>query len=457
MTKHKLHSRQRKKGKEQVESKAVYTQYMYSYPHKTAYRKLTDIVFEDYKQYLQGRENSLYFHIPFCESKCGYCNLFSVVGQKMEDTDRYLDAMEEQIRQYHLEDVSFLDLTVGGGTPLLLEEEQLERLFCMAERGVQWTREQFPVVIETSPNQTTKEKLAILKQHHVSRISIGVQSFKDGELKQLNRRHTADRAKKAIEQIKREDFPCMNLDLIYGIPGQTKETVLQSLREALAYEPEELFVYPLYIKQGTYLAAHKERSSMLSPAHASVDEQHTLALYRSIRAYLQERDYVPYSMRRFVRRDCAKDVAVTACGFGNTVSIGCGGRSYIGNLHFCTPYSVSQPACRAVLAEYISTRDYTQITNGYLLNQDEEKRRYVIKNILFASGIAGEDYKKIFGTELTEDFALLEEWMKKGYLYEKDRHFYLTEEGFSLSDYLGPMLISEEVRERMASWKEGIC
>lgn len=421
-------------------------QYMYSYPHKTAYRQLVGVRFGDYRKYLPGRKNSLYFHIPFCESKCGYCNLFSVAGQDEDYMDCYLDAMEEQVRQYKIGQIEFHDLTIGGGTPLLLSEGQLERLFFMAESAVEWERKEHPVVVETSPNQTTKEKLCILKEHHVSRVSIGVQSFCEEELRQLHRRHTVPRAREAIGLIKECGFSCVNLDLIYGIPNQTTDSALKSVTEALAYEPEELFVYPLYIREGTFLAGSGDGQT-----------GNILEMYREIRSFLRERGYVPCSMRRFVREDRAGCTGMQSCGFGNTVSIGCGGRSYIGNLHFCMPYSVSQPACKRVLADYVAASDYTDIINGYILNREEEKRRYVIKNILFAGGISGREYRELFGGNLMEDFPLLEDWRNRQYLYGKDNHFYLTEEGFVLSDYLGPMLISGEVRQRMQDWREDLC
>lgn len=429
-----------------MKTKMADRQYMYSYPHKTAYRKLEGIRFDDYRKYLQGRKNSLYFHIPFCETKCGYCNLFSVAGQDGDYMNRYLDAMEEQVRQYKIGQTEFCDLTIGGGTPLLLSEGQLGRLFFMAENAVKWEKKEHPAVVETSPNQTTKGKLRILKEHHVSRVSIGVQSFCEEELKQLHRRHTVRRAREAIELIKEAGFSCVNLDLIYGIPNQTTDLALKSVTEALEYEPEELFVYPLYIREGTFLAGNREgRMGEL------------VEMYREIRSFLRDGGYVPCSMRRFVRKDKAGCAGVQSCGFGNTVSIGCGGRSYIGNLHFCMPYSVSQPACKNILAEYIAASDYTGITNGYILDREEEKRRYVIKNILFAGGISDREYRELFLGNLMDDFPQMEDWKKRQYLEEKDHHFYLTEEGFALSDYLGPMLISGEVRKRMQDWREDLC
>lgn len=422
----------------------IYQQYMYSYPHKTAYHSLDGIVFQDYTSRLQTGDNSLYIHIPFCESKCGYCNLFSVVGTQDKTVDAYLDAVERQSIQYGLQGISFRDLTIGGGTPLILSETQLERVFAIADRAVRWQGRNYPVVVETSPNQTTREKLAILKAHHVSRVSLGVQSFRQEELAELNRHHTPAQARKAIHLLKDAGFPCLNLDLIYGIPGQTPESLLDSAREAVSYQPEELFVYPLYTKEGTWLAGrHSERQ---------ISQEQMLSMYRMIRNYLTGQGYVQHSMRRFVRGDHVGEEL--SCGFGNTVSLGCGGRSYLGELHFCTPYAVKQAHCRSILRQYMQTADYTRIRHGYLLDAGETKRRYVIKNLFFHRGISLSEYLEAFSSDLMDDFPVLIHWEKQGYGFLREGRYQLTETGMERSDALGPCLISEAVAERMEAWQE---
>lgn len=422
----------------------IYQQYMYSYPHKTAYHSLDGIVFSDYTSRLQTGDNSLYIHISFCESKCGYCNLFSVVGEQDKTVDAYLDAVERQSIQYGLQEISFRDLTIGGGTPLILSEAQLERVFAIADRAVRWQEETYPVVVETSPNQTTEGKLTILKAHHVSRVSMGVQSFRQEELAQLNRHHTPAQARKAIHLLKDVGFPCLNLDLIYGIPGQTPESLLDSAREAVSYQPEELFVYPLYTKEGTWLAGrHGEKQ---------ISQEQMLSMYRMIRNYLIGQGYIQHSMRRFVRSDHAGEDL--SCGFGNTVSLGCGGRSYLGELHFCTPYAVKQEHCRSILRQYIQTTDYTRIHHGYLLDAGETKRRYVIKNLFFHRGISLPEYAAAFSSDLMDDFPVLIQWEKQGYGFQREGRYQLTETGMERSDALGPCLISEAVAERMETWQE---
>lgn len=415
-----------------------YIQYMYSYPHKTAYYKLDNISLKDYFSKLSGRENSLYFHIPFCQYKCGYCNLFSVTGQQEQRMSEYIDAMERQALQISdalPSDVIFTDLTFGGGTPLILPTALLRRVFLLAKKWFRFQQEESSIVVETSPNQTTAEKLALLKEERVNRISIGVQSFQENELAALHRFHSVDSARKALDLIKQMDFDCTNIDLIYGIPGQTMESLDDSLKQALEFEPEELFVYPLYVKPQTYLFKQGiQRSEAAFP------------MYQYVRSRLQEAGYYPYSMRRFAKK---RDQG-SLCGFGNTISIGCGGRSYIDNLHFCSPYAVRQEHCLDILSNYMKQSDFLHAVHGFVLSQEEQKRRYVIKHILFGRGINREDYQRNFGRDVQQEFPQLVEWEKAGFVTKTASHITLTEEGVALSDYLGPQLISEDVRKRMA-------
>lgn len=418
-----------------------YLQYMYSYPHKTAYGPLTGVSLEKYADRLLDGETSLYFHIPFCETKCGYCNLFSVAGADDTVMRRYVDAMERQAAQWSEvlpAELHFADLTLGGGTPLLLPEQELERVFQIAGERLGFDASVRHTAVETSPAQTTEDKLYLLREHHVTRVSIGVQSFCGEELKTLHRNHSVEQAERALAAIRKVGFSCVNVDLIYGIPGQTADSLRDSVERALSYEPEELFVYPLYIKEGTYLSAKGARRP-----------EQTYDMYIWLRSYLRERGYRPYSMRRFVK---GNEVTYTAgCGFENTLSIGCGGRSYIGNLHFCTPYGVRPARCRELLQQYMSREDYTEILHGYILSEEEQRRRYVIKNILFACGLCEREYEEAFSSDVRQDFPILREWAQAGYVVSQDGKWVLTEKGFSLSDYLGPMLISNEVRERMSS------
>lgn len=423
-----------------------YIQYMYSYPHKTAYQTLDQLDVRDYFSCLLSQENSLYLHIPFCQYKCGYCNLFSVAGAGEALMEEYINAMERQMKQYSEAmpgGVVFDDLTIGGGTPLLLSEEQLERLFSLVQQYFV-LKPDASVIMETSPNQTTMQKLRCVKRLGVTRLSIGVQSFHEEELSLLYRQHSAARAKQALEAIREVSFDTVNIDLIYGIPGQTVASMLDSLEQALQFEPEELFIYPLYIKQGTELS------------NRGIERADTAYhCYQAVVKSLMTAGYQQLSMRRFVKEREEETVLNKPCGFSNTLSFGCGGRSYLSNLHFCTPYAVKQQYCKRELQNYIMQEDMTKVTYGLLLNEDEMRRRYVIKNLLFDRGIMEADYVAHYSEMVTEAFPLLKEWEQQGYVSFQQGFVALTTLGRSYSDYLGPKLMSKEVIERMQEWREG--
>ncbi len=441
-----------------------YVQYMYSYPHKTAYRPLKDVSFKNYAHHLSEGGHGLYLHVPFCQAKCGYCNLFSVTGQGEKEADKYLDAVERQCRQYAEVlkplNTEFSQLVIGGGTPLLLTKEQLERMLALVDKYFRFCKER-EVVVETAPNQTTEEKLEILQRAGVTRVSLGVQSFSERELAALRRQHGPDRARDALKLIKSFGFPCVNLDLIYGIPGQTIKSLLTSLEEALSYEPDEIFLYPLYVKHGAGLL----REGIVT------DGKHALLQYQSASRMLWEKGFWQDSMRRFVRRQGQRKFS--ECGFGSSLALGCGGRSYLGNLHFCTPYGITQRECFYRLEEYENTEDFTNITHGILLSGEEMKRRYVIRHLLIYPGLCVERYQKHFGSDATDDFPLLKEWMEKGFVHMQrdgdpeqikaadeesrrkglEEYMALTPRGLELSDYLGPQLISPKVQKAMEEWE----
>ena len=434
-----------------------YQQYMYSYPHKTAYRPLSGVSLKEYAPLLAGKGHGLYLHIPFCQEKCGYCNLFSVTGQGEESIRRYLDAVERQCAQYEKllapYAAEFSELTIGGGTPLLLGEGQMERVFdCLKkyfclEKG----RE---IVIETAPNQTNRKKLEILVREGVTRVSMGIQSFSDQELSVLGRRHGAKQAREALGLIKTYGFPCVNVDFIYGVPGQTVTSLLASLKEALTFAPDEIFLYPLYVKHGVRM----ERAGVVPDAEAAYLQ------YREASGFLRGEGFRQDSMRRFVRRGGKREFS--ECGMGTSLALGCGGRSYVGKLHFCSPYAITGKECLKRLEEYENTVDFTDVRHGILLSEEEIKRRYLIRHLLIYPGVDIQKYESCFGSGLMEDFPVLQDWMEQGWIrwngsqekkvQEKGggKFLALTQTGLGLSDFLGPRLISPGIQRAMEEWEE---
>ncbi|MFK2188311.1 STM4012 family radical SAM protein [Bacteroides fragilis] len=414
-----------------------YVSYMYSYPHKTAYRTLTpQVSLSPYLERLEGREASLYFHIPFCAHKCGYCNLFSQQCCDAERISLYLHTMRRQAEQLSVaaQGLKFTSFAVGGGTPLILDEGQLEELFCLAELfGVHPSR--VFTSVETSPEYTQKSVLRQLRARGVERLSMGVQSFNETELKKLKRRPGLGTVVGALENIVEAGFPQFNLDLIYGIEGQTVESFMRSLNTALTYRPNELFIYPLYVRPGTRIDVR------------STDDI-GYAIYKSARELLVGQGFVQTSMRRFVRRETTE--TEFSCGDEVMLSCGAGGRSYLGNLHYATPYAVRQQAIADEIDHYIRTTDFMTAANGFLLSTEEMQIRFIIKNLMYYRGVDLVEYEKRFDEK--PDRNLFREFTDRGWIEETGRIVRLTEEGMAYSDYIGQAFISPVVRKLMSEY-----
>lgn len=414
-----------------------YQNYMYSYPHKTAYRPFAaPVALAPYLSKLAGKDASLYFHIPFCQSKCGYCNLFSQQRCTPQRISAYLETMRRQAGQLSglTKSLKFTSFAIGGGTPLILDAVQLNELFGIAGLfGVH--PDHVPTSVETSPDYADPKVLTTLINRGVERLSIGIQSFHAAELDGLKRHTSLAVVKQALENIKATGFPCFNIDLIYGIENQTVESFLSSVRMALDYQPDELFIYPLYVRPGTGI---KEKSA-----------EHTCyEMYKVARELLLSEGFIQTSMRRFIKRN-TKELEFS-CGDEVMLSCGSGGRSYLGNLHYATPYAVRQKAISKEIDRYIGTMDFTHATNGFILSAEETERRFIIKNLMYYRGLDVLEYERRFGKSL--DRILFRELIEEGLIKEEESYLRLTDIGMSYSDSIGQLFISPEVRKQMVEY-----
>jgi len=194
---------------------------------------------------------SLYFHIPFCRSRCHYCSFNSYSGLDWL-TPQYLQALTKEMRSWaRQEPVDTVYL--GGGTPTLLDSGQLDAVLqaCARSFGVCGDAE---ITIEANPGDIDRPFLEELRALGINRLSLGVQSWDDAALKRLGRRHSAAEAEAAYG-LARTAFDNVNIDLLYAVPGQTLEQWRQALERALSLEPDHLSLYPLSVEEGTALSA----------------------------------------------------------------------------------------------------------------------------------------------------------------------------------------------------------
>ncbi|MEU8592059.1 STM4012 family radical SAM protein [Streptomyces sp. NPDC048664] len=435
-----------------------YQQYVYAYPHKTAYRPLRreDASLRDLWASEPKDALSLYFHIPFCEVRCGFCNLFTRIGAPDGLSTAYLDALERQataVREALGEGARFANAAFGGGTPTFLDAGELERLCDLAERGLGADLTAIPLSVEASPATATADRLAVLAERGTTRLSLGVQSFVDAEARKAVRPQRRADVEAALARVRDADIPVLNIDLIYGIDGQTEASWTHSLDAALSWRPEELYLYPLYVRPLTGLGRHRDQLA----GEAAWDEQR-LRLYRHGRDHLRAHGYEQVSMRMFRRADApATGGEDYACQTDGMVGLGCGARSYTSALHYSFDYAVDMHRIRAIIDEYTarSTDDFRHADFGWEMDADETRRRHLLQSLLQAEGMGIAEYRTRFGIEPGQDFAAeLDRFREQGWLEDSTgpEVLRLSAEGLAYSDALGPELFSIAVRERMAAY-----
>lgn len=443
-----------------------YESYVYAYPHKTAYRPLRprpalgDVWSGEDRSAL-----SFYAHIPFCEVRCGFCNLFTRVGAPDELTTRYLDALERQARQVHAaleqsgEAPSFANAAFGGGTPTFLDAAELARLFDLAEKWLHVDFGKIPLSVEASPSTATADRMRVLAERGTTRLSLGVQSFDEAEARAAVRPQKAAEVERALAAVRAAEIPILNIDLIYGIDGQTEDSWLRSLDTALAWRPEELYLYPLYVRPLTGLSRiGRDAESVANAAEAAEaawDEQR-LHLYRVGRDHLHAQGYEQVSMRMFRRTDApaltgGDDYADYACQTDGMIGLGCGARSYTSSLHYSFDYAVSAHEVRGIIDAYIAGEDFGHAEVGFRLDAHEQRRRHFLQSLLQADGLEEAAYLQRFGTSPTEDFAEPVALLREHGFLAPDA-LRLTPEGLAWSDAIGPLLFSPAVREAMRAY-----
>jgi oxygen-independent coproporphyrinogen-3 oxidase len=207
-----------------------------------------------------GAVRHLYLHLPFCARRCGYCDFVTVVGRVAQHS-RYVDALLAELDRERGRLAGTLETVyLGGGTPTFTEPGALARLLASLPSAVE-------ITVEANPESVSSELAALLRSSGVTRISLGAQSFEPRLLDVLERRARADDVRRAFSRLRRAGFDNVSLDLVYGIPGQSRSDLARDLDAALALEPEHLSCYELEAKPGTrFVHAHGDELERQSEA-----------------------------------------------------------------------------------------------------------------------------------------------------------------------------------------------
>jgi oxygen-independent coproporphyrinogen-3 oxidase len=271
---------------------------------------------------------------------------------------------------------------------------------------------------------------------------MGVQSFVPEETQFLGRPQDSRQVARAIEQIRAAAFSVLNLDLIYGAANQTPASWLHSLREAVCFLPEEIYLYPLYVRPLTGLdRLHRAPSD------------HREELYRIGRDFLLGHGYHQISMRLFRRPGTLVESStgpVYCCQEDGMVGLGPGARSYTAAVHYSSEYAVGRNGIQEIIHDFShrSPAQFATADYGCILDADEQRRRYVIKSIFRRTGLERAAYRSIFASDPLDDFPELRELLDFNLATLSGDALTLTPAGLERSDTIGPWLFSEAMRGR---------
>ena len=438
-----------------------FTAYTYSYPHKTAYRPLGPLPLREVWANESHQALFLYLHIPFCEFRCGFCNLFTHAQPAEGLSTRYLTALRRQAETVRnsIPNAAFAQMAIGGGTPTYLNNDELEDLFSIITDVMGGRPNEVPVSFEASPATIDPEKLALLKQFGVDRLSVGVQSFNHREAHAIGRPEKPDRVRRAMDQLVDADFKTLNVDLIYGGEGQTIPQWIDSVQQAIDYCPEEVFLYPLYVRELTGLGRRGDLIE-LSSLEQDVWDQQRLAAYREARELLLANGYGQQSLRMFQRIGHQSGPApIYRCQEDGMVGLGSGARSYTNQLHYSTEYAVNSQAVLGIIHDFIArdARQFSNVDYGFELDEDDQRRRFVILSLLQVEGLCRESYQNRFGhwvaNDVLADIPELLDLAAQGMATIDEERIVLTDRGIEYSDAIGPWLYSQTVQSRMEAYE----
>jgi oxygen-independent coproporphyrinogen-3 oxidase len=286
----------------------------------------------------------------------------------------------------------------------------------------------------------------LLREFGVSRMSMGVQSIYEEENNQLMRHQPQCVLSTALDALYQSKFECVNLDLIYGIPGQSVSSWVDSIDFLLRWAPQEIFLYPLYQRPLTGLA---KRYSKI--------ERNDLyfKFYEAGKKVLEDAGYQQLSTRAF-RHSSYRPSSVRAysCQEDGMIGIGCGARSYTRNYHYSEEYSVNQSSVRAILQKYIakSTDEFMYSHYGVSLSIEDVKRRYLIQSIMQAEGLDVYRYAQCFQAAVYDDFPGIRQLLDFGLASDDARYIVLNSAGMKLGDVIGPWFMSDVVKNAVSDY-----
>ena len=380
------------------------------------------------------KELELYLHIPFCVSKCKYCDFLSAPSGE-EPRQIYVERLCRRIRYWsdviHNYGYEIVSIFVGGGTPSILTEAQITQVFEAVHDSFP-IRKDAEITLEMNPGTDVKDKLPVYRELGINRLSMGLQSADNEELKCLGRIHTYEDFRQVYQWAREAGFTNINVDLMSAIPGQTLESYEDTLRKVADLEPEHISAYSLIIEEGT---PFYERYGEGRHAEELPDEDIERQMYVRTGEILKDYGYHRYEISNYAKDgyECRHNL-----GYWDRkeyLGLGAGASSLMDHIRWKEPDHIG-PSTGLVLEE---REDFTR------LRRKDEMEEFMFLGLRKINGVSEYDFYKSFRVSMDEIYKeSIENLIKEGLLVREEDRIRLTDRGIDLSNYaLSQFLLGE--------------
>lgn len=371
------------------------------------------------------KDLGLYIHIPFCIKKCAYCDFLSWSGDKNQK-EEYVRDLEQEIRSYKTFAADYQVSTVyfGGGTPSILETGQIERIMG-ALRQTFRIEKKAEITLEMNPGTARKEKLKVYRQLGINRLSIGIQSVKNENLKLLGRIHTYEDFLESYHMAREAGFDNISGDLISSLPGQTLEEWKEELEILIRTPLEHLSVYQLIIEEGTEFYERYGEHEELLP-----DEETSREIYLWTGEYLENQGFRQYEISNYARAGKESRHNLRYWERKDYLGLGLGAASMIRNMRMS------------------NTRDWEKYRTGCrdprkireeveFLEEPRQIEEFMFLGLRKTRGVSRKEFRRTFGKDLDLIYEkTLKKCLENGMLQESGDRIFLSEEGILLSNQI---------------------
>lgn len=386
----------------------------------------------------QEKRLGVYIHIPFCASKCGYCDFCSLAGRE-KLMPHYQDAVLIQLQETMPRLKGYLIDTVyfGGGTPSYYGARRVLEILRELKYSNLLLRSS-EITMEANPDSVRRKDLRALRREGVNRISLGAQCANDEILRLIGRRHTWRQVELAVRRARKAGFRNISLDLIYGLPSQSREDWAETLAKAIALKPTHLSCYGLRLEEGTPLY----QEYLGSPLIPSEDDQADMYLYAV--DLLERHGYRQYEISNFARPGFESRHNLKYWRLEDYIGFGAAAHSNLGNLRYSYTRNVRE-YISGVLGEENIIDEEEELTD---FNRAAE---YLMLGMRTARGISREEYTRLYRSSFDALEEVLDAFVTNGWAVREGDRWRLTAGGFLVSNVLIGVLLEAQTKEKFSA------